>query len=125
MRLILSLVVGSSLLGLGCGAPAVAPATSGARAHVGVRLYTTRWCPHCERARRWLRSRGIPYEELDVEASARAAAQHRALDPNRTVPVIAIEGGGVMVGFVPDELRRRIDRAAHARCAAQPDAPGC
>lgn len=109
----------------GCGAPAVAPASSGARAHVQVRLYTTQWCPHCERARRWLRTRGIPYRELDVETSAVAAAQHRRLDPNRTVPVIAVEGGGVMVGFVPAELRRRIDTAAHARCRERPDAAGC
>ena len=121
----MSFVAALSLLSLGCGAAAVAPAGSGARAHVRVQLYTTSWCPHCEHARRWLRRRGIPFEDLDVETNAAAAARHRQLEPGRTVPVIVVEGAGLMVGFVPDELRRRIDLAAHARCDAEPSAPGC
>lgn len=113
------------LLFAGCGGPPVPPASASARAHVEVTLYTTRWCPHCARARDWLRARGIPFRDRDIERDADAAARHAALVPRRTVPVIAIEGGGVMVGFVADELRERIDRAAHARCAAEPAAPGC
>ncbi|MCB9597544.1 MAG: glutaredoxin family protein [Sandaracinaceae bacterium] len=113
------------LLAVGCGPPAVPAASASARAHVGVTLYTTRWCPHCAHARSWLRARGIPFYDRDVERDAGAAASHAALDPRRTVPVIAIEGGGVMIGFVPDELRRRIDEAAHARCRASPEAEGC
>lgn len=109
----------------GCGSPAVPPASASARAHVGVTLFTTRWCPHCAHARAWLRSRGIPFHDLDVERDPAAAARHAALEPRRTVPVIAIEGGGVLVGFVEDELRRRIDEAAHARCRADPGASGC
>lgn len=121
MLLALALVLG----GVGCGGPPVPPASSAARAHVRVTLYTTRWCPHCGRARRWFRVRGIPFDERDVERDPVAAAQHRRLQPARTVPVIAIEGGGVMTGFVADELRRRIDRAAHARCASEPSSEGC
>lgn len=113
------------LLLAGCGGPPVPPASASARAHVSVTLYTTRWCPHCARARDWLRVRGIPFHDMDVETNPTAAARHAILEPHRTVPVIAIEGEGVMVGFVADELRERIDRAAHARCRADPRAEGC
>ena len=110
---------------LGCGPPAVPSASSAARARVHVTMYTTRWCPVCATARSWLHQRGIPYDELDVELDPGAAAEHRRLDPNRTVPVIAIDGDGVMIGFVAEELRRRIDRAAHARCESEPGLAGC
>ena len=113
------------LFTLGCGPPAVPAATSAARARVHVTLYTTRWCPVCETARSWLRQRGIPYDERDVELDVAAAARHRQLNPNRTVPVIAVDGEGALIGFVPEELRRRVDRAAHARCESDPDLDGC
>lgn len=113
------------LSALGCGPPAVPAASSAARARVHVTLYTTRWCPACATARSWLQQRGIPYDERDVELDVGAAAQHRQLNPNRTVPVIAIDGDGVMIGFVAEELRRRIDRAAHARCESSPALDGC
>lgn len=110
---------------LGCGPPAVPPASSAARARVHVTMYTTRWCRVCAMARSWLQRRGIPYDERDVELDMAAAAQHRRLDPDRTVPVIVIDRGGIMIGFVPSELRRRIDRAAHVRCESQPLRRGC
>ena len=75
-------------------------------------LYTTRWCPVCTRARSWLHARGIPFREHDVESSMAAAAVHRRLNAARTVPTIDIEGV-VIVGFVAEDLRRAIDRAAH------------
>jgi len=114
-----------ALLLAACGPPAVPPASSAARAQVHVTLYTTRWCPHCTRVRRWLRVRGIPFVDRDVERDSNAAAEHRRLEPDRVVPVIAIEGGGVVTGFRESELRRRIDSAAHARCRAAPAAVGC
>lgn len=113
------------LLSAACGPPAVPPASSAARAQVHVTLYTTRWCPHCASARRWLRVRGIPFVDRDVERDAAAAAEHRRLEPDRVVPVFAIEGEGVVTGFRQGELQRRIDRAAHARCRESPDAVGC
>ena len=43
-------------------------------------VYTTRWCPACERLRRCLRRHAVPFDERDVEASARATAEWHALD---------------------------------------------
>ncbi len=96
---------------LGCGGN-VPPATAAQRARVHVTLYTTRWCPACAGARGWLRSRGIPFDEHDVEASPAALARLASLNRARTVPTIVVEGQ-VLVGFVAEELRRAVDTAAH------------
>lgn len=108
-----------------CGPPPVAPASSAARAQVRVVMYTTRWCPVCSSARSWFRARGIPVDERDVETDRAAAVAHRQIEPGRSVPVISVEGGGVLVGFVPEELRRLVDTAAHRRCRAVPVPEGC
>lgn len=113
-RSALALFVSTALLALACGPPYVPPATPEQRARVHVTLYTTRWCPACAGARDWLRARGIPFEDRDVEASPAAAARLAALNPARTVPVVVVDGR-VLVGFVEEELRRAVDMAAHAR----------
>jgi mycoredoxin len=38
-----------------------------------VKMYTTTWCPDCRNAKLWLDSRGIAYEEINVEDVAGAA----------------------------------------------------
>jgi glutaredoxin len=97
---------------VGCGPPPVPPASAAQRAQVQVTMYATRWCPACAQARSWLRRRGIPFEERDVEQSREASARLVSLNPARTVPTLVVEGR-VVVGFVEEELRRAIDTAAH------------
>ena len=113
VRLVLAGMLALTMAGCGVAVPA---ATAAQRARVDVTLYTTRWCPVCARARRWLRARHIPFDEYDVEADPRAAARFRRLSPGRTVPVIDVEGR-VLVGFDAEDLRRLIDRAAAAHTA--------
>lgn len=98
---------------LGC-AREVPVATAAERARVRVVLYTTRWCPVCARARAWFTRRAIPFRELDVETDPRAAAQHRRVNPARTVPVVDVDGE-ILVGFRADDVRRAVDAAAHRR----------
>lgn len=58
-----------------------------------IRIYTTSWCPDCRNAKRFLAERGIPYEEVDIEASAGAAETVMRLnDGMRRVPTLDIEG---------------------------------
>lgn len=54
------------------------PRRANASGHVVV--YTTKWCPVCERLRQCLRRGGVPFDERDVEASWRARAEWSALD---------------------------------------------
>jgi glutaredoxin 3 len=56
----------------------------------GVVMYTTNWCPYCERARRLLRSKGVEFREIDVEGAAQGRAEMMSRSGRRTVPQIFI-----------------------------------
>jgi len=53
-------------------------------------MYTTNWCPYCERARRMLTARGASFEEIDVESAPEKRAEMLARSGRRTVPQIFI-----------------------------------
>jgi len=55
-------------------------------------MYTTTYCGYCERARRLLRARRIPYEEVDVTSDPARRRQVIVETGHRTVPVILIDG---------------------------------
>lgn len=38
-----------------------------------VKIYTTTWCPDCRQAKKYLDSRGIAYEEINIETAPQAA----------------------------------------------------
>jgi glutaredoxin 3 len=53
-------------------------------------MYATSWCPYCARARELLRSKGVAFQEIDIEAQPeqREAMIRRA--GRSTVPQIFI-----------------------------------
>lgn len=54
---------------------------------VKVQVYSTAYCPFCDAAKRLLKQRNIPFEEIDVsDDSARAALKQRT--GWRTVPQV-------------------------------------
>lgn len=53
-------------------------------------MYTTSWCPYCERARRLLKAKGASFEEIDVESSPEKRAEMQTRSGRRTVPQIFI-----------------------------------
>lgn len=57
-----------------------------------VLLYTTRSCGYCERARRLLQARSIPYDDVDVTSDPDTRARIISETGHRTVPVILIDG---------------------------------
>jgi len=66
-----------------------------------VELYVTSWCGYCKKARSFLTSRGIPFEEYDIERDAEAAKKMASLNRRGGVPV-AVIGGKTLVGFSPE-----------------------
>lgn len=57
-----------------------------------VKIFTTSFCPYCDRAKALLRNRDIPYEEVDVSGDAeRRAWLVEASGGRRTVPQIFID----------------------------------
>jgi len=73
-----------------------------------VTIYTTASCVFCLRAKEYLRSRGVAYEEVDVtgDEAARAELVERA-NGRRTVPQIFVRG--VPIGGYTDLVA--LDRA--------------
>ncbi len=58
-----------------------------------VEIYSSMWCPFCQRAKRLLQSKGVGFEELDVDADpALRGEMTRRSGGRRTVPQIFIDG---------------------------------
>ncbi len=55
-----------------------------------VLMYTTSWCPYCEQARELLRSKGVAFTELDVDAEPKLRAEMIERSGQYTVPQIFI-----------------------------------
>lgn len=73
-------------------------------------LFSTSTCPWCSRAKRYLKDKRAPVEEINVERDGRAARDMVKKTGQMGVPVVKI-GSEWIVGFD----RRRIDRALAAR----------
>jgi glutaredoxin len=57
-----------------------------------VSMFTTNWCPHCERARRFFQQNGVRVLEHDIDADARAAAELQRRTGSKAVPLIDVDG---------------------------------
>ncbi len=53
-------------------------------------IYLTGWCPYCTRAKQLLKSKGVEFEEIDVDARPEARTEMTARSGRRTVPQIFI-----------------------------------
>jgi glutaredoxin 3 len=72
-----------------------------------IRMYTTRWCGYCVRAKALLRSRGLPFEEVSLDDEPAFREKLFELTGGWTVPQITI-GDEVIGGYT--ELWR-LDRS--------------
>jgi glutaredoxin-like YruB-family protein len=91
-----------------------APRAARAEAAPRVEMYATRWCPACQKAREWFRSRDIAFEEYDVEEDAAASARKQTIDGSRTIPVVVIDGK-VIRGFSPKQFESVLASARRRR----------
>lgn len=57
-----------------------------------VEIYTTTYCPYCHAAKRLLRSKNVPFEELDVTDDDARRSWLVEKTGRRTVPQIFIDG---------------------------------
>jgi glutaredoxin 3 len=57
-----------------------------------VRMYSTRWCGYCVRAKALLESRGIEYEEVSLDDDPAFRQKLFDLTGGWTVPQILIDG---------------------------------
>ena len=60
-------------------------------------VYSTSWCPDCRAAKKFLQSKGIDYEEVDIEKQPDAAAVVMTRnDGMKVIPTLDIEGHTVI-----------------------------
>ncbi len=76
------------------------PASQQALKHSPVRMYATRFCPYCLRARALLTSKDIVWEEINVGMDADLWQEMESLSGRDTVPQIFI--GDLHVGGYDD-----------------------
>jgi len=58
-----------------------------------VLVYSTRWCGDCVRAKAFLRSKGVAFEEIDIEQDEEAMKIVVAVNAGkRRVPTLRIDG---------------------------------
>jgi glutaredoxin len=74
-------------------------------------MYTTSWCPHCAKARAYLRSRNISFTDHDIEQSTDANAQYKK-HGGRGVPLIFV-GQQRMNGFSERRMAEMLARAGY------------
>ena len=74
---------------------------------MSVVVYSKSWCPYCVMAKRLLSSKGVNFEEIDVEADPAIMQKMMAESGQRTVPQIWV-GETHVGGF--DQLSA-LDRA--------------
>jgi glutaredoxin len=84
-------------------------------ARSAVIIYGAEWCGACHEAARYLRSKGIPYVDKDVEKDPEAAREmQQKLAKNGlhegSIPVIDVRGK-VMIGFNPAEIDAALGQA--------------
>lgn len=67
---------------------------------IPVRMYATRFCPYCLRAKMLLKRKGIDYEEINVGGDPSLWAEMERLSERDTVPQIFI--GDLSIGGYDD-----------------------
>lgn len=78
-----------------------------------IRMYTTRWCADCRRAKRFLDQRAIPFEEINIDEEAGAAELVAANNGGKyKVPTFDVDGRYFACSpYDPEILRRELNLA--------------
>jgi glutaredoxin 3 len=58
-------------------------------------IYITTYCPYCTAAKALLRSKNVPFEEIDVTQDPDRRAEMERFSQRRTVPQIFIDGQSI------------------------------
>ena len=68
-----------------------------------VKVYSTPTCPYCKKAKEYLSSKGISYQDINVSSNKAAADEMVKLSGQMSVPVITIDGN-VIKGFDKEKI---------------------
>ncbi len=68
-----------------------------------VKVYSTPTCPYCSMAKKYLDSKNIQYQDVDVSKDRSAASEMVNKSGQRGVPVLDIDGN-IVIGFDKDRI---------------------
>ncbi len=76
-----------------------------------VQVYTTNYCPYCQKAKALLKTKSIPFEEIDLTENQKLREELQEKTGWMTVPMIFI--GGKFIGGFDDlsklEAKKELD----------------
>lgn len=72
-----------------------------------VTVYSTSWCPWCDRVKDFLREKKVPFTDVNVENNPVAAQEMVQKSGQMGVPVVDIDGT-IIVGFNEPEIRKAL-----------------
>ena len=64
-----------------------------------VKVYSLTTCPWCDKVKKYLKSKGVDYEELNIETNEAALAECQKLTGDEAVPVTTTDGKNYVLGF--------------------------
>jgi glutaredoxin 3 len=70
-----------------------------------IKVYTNSSCPHCTRAKKFLKEHGIKFKEINISTYPQAARELKEKTGQTGVPVILF-GSHKIVGFDENKLKR-------------------
>jgi len=80
-------------------------------------VYSTEWCPDCERSKRFLSEQRVPYTSIDIEADPEAAKRVEELNRGRQkIPTIVFADGSTLVEPSNAELAAKLGLSTEAKC---------
>lgn len=74
-----------------------------------VKVYSTSHCPYCVMAKKYLESKNVGFQEIDVEKDKDKAAEMIEKSGQMGVPVLEINGE-IIVGFNRPEIDRALEK---------------
>ena len=60
-----------------------------------IKIYSTSWCPSCNAAKALLKSKGLDYEEINIENEGMSRQQLSEITGGHTVPQIIVNGNSI------------------------------
>ena len=72
-----------------------------------VKVYSTKTCPWCVKAKEFLKSKNVKFEDIDVGADRKAATEMIEKSGQMGVPVIDINGT-IIVGFDKEAMEKAL-----------------
>jgi len=96
--------------------PAEVTSAAGANAvDRSVTVYSTAWCGVCQKAKSYLKARGVPFTEVDIEKNSHGKAEFKRLG-GKGVPLITV-GNQRMSGFNSAKLDKLLKDAGLLKAA--------